>query len=326
MFHKLSRGLSLATIFVFLASILTCISSVQAESECLSYLSLHYSTQHTTELEPEQVTELVDARTPEQIRQLQTRLQIYGLLEAKLLSVVDDIETLQMSLENSNPNLSQEGNKKLVKLTNELNAMWENTVEILAELEALRPQLEISGGNLVPLFTLIQNKITQAKNDYNSQKDYAARLLVKYSTAQSMTFESIIENPKLTIADFGYKLSTDTGETYKIFFSSGVVKDIFHTEKTVQVRVVSRSLKDALKGVFGANYEGAGIKRRHSDSELVEIRSLGRDANFRLYGYIFNKNEIHIVNYTISSNHDSVQLQQRINEGIYHSRENRGHN
>jgi hypothetical protein len=300
------KAWSFKTIFVLLASILTCFSSARAEYECLVYLA--------------------SERTPEQVKQLQTRQQIYSLLEAKILSVADDIETLQMSLENSNPDLSQEGNRKLFKLTNELNELWEKTVEILTELEDLKPQFEITDNNLIPFFTLIQNKITQAKNNYSSQKDYAARLIVKYSNEQSMTFESIVENPKLTIADFGYELSTDTNEKFKIFFSSGMVKDLFHSEKTVQNRVVSRSLKDAQKGLFGANYEGAGIKRRRSDNELVEIRSLGKDANFRLYGYIYNKNEIHIVNYTTSSNHDSVQLQQRINEGIYHSRENRGHN
>lgn len=294
-----------SVIFIFLCTFLTTLCEVSAQSQCVEFLN--------------------SAPISEQTKKLEIRNQIYGLLEEKIYAVIDDIEILQMSLENSNPDISPVGYRKLVKLTNDLSHLWEIAVELLAELENLKPQLANVENNMLPFFSAIQNKITKSKIDYSFQKDYAARLIVRYSNAQSMTFDSIIENPKLAIANFGYDIQDEGGGAIKIFFSSKIVKDLFHSESTVQSRVVSRSLKDAQKGIFGANYDGAGIKRRLLDRNLVEIRSLGRDANFRLYGYVYNSNEVHIVNYTISSNHDSSQLQHRINLGIYTSRESRGH-
>lgn len=267
----------------------------------------------------------VESQIIVQSPQIKTRLQIYEILESRLYLVLNDIETLTLAIENPLIQMTPEGAEKLFKLGNVLKDQWEFVAETIAELEDLKSILTDLSINLTSRFKEIQAKLAQARNSYSSQKDYATRLMNRYSTAQSMSYETIIENPKMVFADYGYTLNTIEGDSLLMFFSSEIVNELFLNEKTVQSRVISRSLKDAQKGLFGAGYEGAGIKRRNSDKNLIEIRSVGKDANFRFFGYIHNKNEIHIVAYTVSSNHSSVQLQQRINESIYSARENRGH-
>lgn len=296
-------------LFVLAVSHLAGVKSLFAQSLCDSYLATYQS----------------EVQIAVQSPQVTTRLQIYGILESRLYLVLNDIETLTLAIENPLIQMSLEGSNKLFKLGNELKDQWEFVADAIAQLESLKSSLSDLTANLMPQFKDIQSKLGQARSNYNSQKDYATRLMNRYSTAQSMSYETIIENPKMVFADYGYALNTVEGDSFLIFFSSEIVNEIFLNEKTVQARVVSRSLKDAQKGLFGAGYEGAGIKRRNSDKNLVEIRSVGKDANFRFFGYIHNKNEIHIVAYTTSSNHSSVQLQQRINESIYSARENRGH-
>ncbi len=303
MFQIAIKLLNTKTFFVILTIYSTALTTSQAANECVDYLN----------------------SKPVGSRQLNTRTQIYNILEASIYSLINDIETLTMFLENSDPQISEVGRNKVLKLTNDLTHLWDSTVEILDVLNPLKPQLGLSNNNLLPLFSEIKQKIAKNKTSFTTAKDYAARLLLRYSTETSMTFDNLMENPKLTLAEFGYELKMDTDEMIKIVFSSDIVKELFHSETTVQSRVVIRSLKDAKKGLFGANYEGAGIKRRYSDRNLVEIRSIGKDANFRLYGYIYNSNEVHIVSYTTSSNHDSELLQQRIDDSIYNSRELRGH-
>lgn len=254
------------------------------------------------------------------------RYQIFEILEKNvqmlLFKIENDLEVTNSKLE------SQElvHRDKINKLMQSLEKVWFQTSELAEKMPKLQELVLIQDEPLVKQFKEVDEKTKSLKSDY----DYIVNLIENYfnqyspnNTQRATTYDELLEAPEKVIADHKYHLATPNGD-YVIIFSQEIVETVFLDTKNIQPRVLLRSLKDAQKGVFGAKYEGTGIKRLNSDKNIVEIRSIGDNANFRLFGYI-KDSEIYIVQYTISSNHSSANLYKHLLNKVYEAKRSRGH-
>jgi hypothetical protein len=146
--------------------------------------------------------------------------------------------------------------------------------------------------------------------DFENPKNGANNL----SGTEPNEYYKITFDPSLAVANKIYTVPTHNGQTLKIVFSESLVKEIFYSSDQELLRCLSRALRLADKGVFGAGYAGVGIKRLYGNNQIVEIRTRGLSAYFRIYGYL-NGDEIHFVKWTKSSKHNSF-LSSRVMSSI----------
>lgn len=215
----------------------------------------------------------------------------------------------------------------------ESTKLIENLENIWLELTGVQDRIRkiediILNGNAPSITDLksISNKLISLKAEYESTKLSLSKLLPMQIEVvhQSTVYDEVIADPTRVIADYKYKVDSPTG-TYFIVFTPDIVEEVFLDRRNIPMRIIVRSLNDSKKGLFGGAYEGTGIKRLVGSKEIVEVRSIGKDANFRLFGYITHLNEVHIVHYSESNNHSSAVFYANIINKVEKVKATRGH-
>ena len=131
----------------------------------------------------------------------------------------------------------------------------------------------------------------------------------------------LIEDPSKAIAEEAYRVQLISGERLSVILSKEIVKEVFSNPS--MSRYAARSLKKLQKGIFGWSYGREGIIRLGYDASVVEIRMIGKDGNFRLFGYLENGN-LHLVDYITTSDH-SAELTMKIARRVLGIKKTRGH-
>lgn len=158
------------------------------------------------------------------------------------------------------------------------------------------------------------------------------------ATIKSAEWEAVLANRGLIKADYVYwvrlNLPTDPRVSTHAYNKSGFMKvafdrklvgDLFDSSRTQEFAAYQLELEKSLhildKGYHPTNSDSSGVVQLHKNSgtsgpDLYEVRIVGGSfGRFRFFGFR-HEDVLHIVHWSVSSNHNSRQYQQQLKDRL----------